>query len=150
MSTNILCKTFFCPTAQNNLSQSSKYRIDRIEDFLFHLLWSWDKKQAIKFFYHKEKAIKQTIHEDYPSEIQTEIETLLNQNSTTEEEPLNTENLEEIGIEEIERVNNRNNTRNEDSNFNEFNLERRYFLNFMRERQNIINPGQIIQNNKSD
>ena len=60
-TTNILCKTFYCTTAQNNLSQSSKYRIDRIEDFLFHLLWSWDKKQAIKFFYQKEKVIKQKL-----------------------------------------------------------------------------------------
>lgn len=60
-TTNILCKTFFCPTAMEWLSSRAKFQIDYLQDIIGYLLW-WGSDSKMKaFFYQDEKIIKKKL-----------------------------------------------------------------------------------------
>lgn len=60
-TTNILCKTFYCPTAQESLSPSAQNTLSRMQDYLVYLLWWWSENTAKSFFYQSEKIIKKML-----------------------------------------------------------------------------------------
>lgn len=60
-TTNILCKTYYCPTAMEWLSRRAQFQIDFLQDYIGYLLW-WGNEATIKsFFYQDEATIKKQL-----------------------------------------------------------------------------------------
>lgn len=60
-TTNILCKTFYCETALESLSNHAQFQIDFLEDYIGYLLWWGSESKTKEFFYQDEKIIKQKL-----------------------------------------------------------------------------------------